>query len=45
MLGMKWEKENFYLSQEYLSNMELYFSDDISDSYIQMSVEEVKTYF
>jgi len=37
---MKWEKENFYLSQEYLSNIELYFSDDIADSYIQMSEEE-----
>jgi len=37
---MKWAKENFYLSQEYLSNVELYFSDDIVDSYIQMSEEE-----
>ncbi len=37
---MKWEKENFYLSQEYLSNIELYFSDDIVDNYIQMSEEE-----
>lgn len=42
MRGTKWEKENFYLSQEYLSNIELYFSNDIADSYIQMSEEESK---
>lgn len=39
---MKWEKENFYLSQEYLSNIELYYSTDVVDGYIQMSVEESK---
>lgn len=39
---MKWGKENFYLSQEYLSNIELYYSTDIVDGYIQMSEEESK---
>ena len=38
----KWEKENFYLNQEYLSNVELYYSNDTVDSYIQMSEEESK---
>lgn len=30
------------MSQEYLSNIELYFSDDVADNYIQMSEEESK---
>lgn len=37
---MKWGKENFYLNQEYLSNIELYYSTDVVDGYIQMSAEE-----
>ena len=39
---MKWGKENFYLSQEYLSNIELYYSTDVVNGYIQMPVEESK---
>lgn len=42
MRGTKWAEENFYLNQEYLSNIELYYSSDISDGYIQISEEESK---
>jgi len=35
-------KENIYLSQEYLSKIELYYSSDVVDNYIQMSEEESK---
>ncbi len=42
MRGTKWAEENFYLNQEYLSNIELYYSSDISDGYIQIAEEESK---
>ena len=35
-------KENIYLNQEYLSEIELYYSSDVVDNYIQMSEEESK---
>lgn len=39
---MKWEKENFYLKQEYLSDIELYYTPKVNGDNLELTGDEYK---
>jgi 16S rRNA (uracil1498-N3)-methyltransferase len=39
---MNWEKENFYLNQEYLSNIELYYTPEVGGDNLELTGDECK---
>ena len=42
MLLMKWEKENSYLNPEYLSDIELYYTPEVSGDSLELTGDEYK---